>query len=416
MESIQHFFRNVSAALGLRPETFGNLLAALLLLLVGYLVAKFIGNLVHKLVARSGLQERIDRSPSSSRVNVGRLIGKLVYYLLMLFVLIGVLDLLGFDRALGPLERMFDGFAGFLPRLLAALALGFAGYIIATIASELVALAVSGVEGLAQRFGLDEGVDWARVARQVVFFVVFIPILIAAIDALGIDAIARPATNILQDMLDAVPKVLGAALILILFYYIARFVSRFVSNLLAGVQVDQFASRIGLGRLLGSTQLSSVASGLVFFLIVLSGIVTAIEVLDFEQLGTLVEEIFEITLQIIFGLLILVVGNAIAKFAHDAVLRSQSSSFLASLARYVVLALFIAIALRTMGIADDIVNLAFGLTLGALAVAFALSFGLGGREAAGKQMEDFFSKLRRESKSPSNTSSKLPPPPAPPTA
>ncbi len=51
--------------------------------------------------------------------------------------------------------------------------------------------------------------------------------------------------------------------------------------------------------------------------------------------------------------------------------------------------------LRAMGIADDIVNLAFGLAFGAIAVAVALSFGLGGREAAGKQMEHWLSKLRK---------------------
>ena len=48
-----------------------------------------------------------------------------------------------------------------------------------------------------------------------------------------------------------------------------------------------------------------------------------------------------------------------------------------------------------MGIAENIVNMAFGLTLGAAAVAFALSFGLGGREAAGKQMERFFDKMNK---------------------
>jgi hypothetical protein len=50
--------------------------------------------------------------------------------------------------------------------------------------------------------------------------------------------------------------------------------------------------------------------------------------------------------------------------------------------------------LREMGLAADIVNLAFGLTLGAIAVAFALSFGLGGRDAAGRQMDAWLSKLR----------------------
>ena len=68
---------------------------------------------------------------------------------------------------------------------------------------------------------------------------------------------------------------------------------------------------------------------------------------------------------------------------------------LARVARIAILGLVIAMGLRAMGIADDIVNLAFGLTLGAIAVAVALSFGLGGREAAGKQMEHWLSKLRK---------------------
>jgi len=51
-----------------------------------------------------------------------------------------------------------------------------------------------------------------------------------------------------------------------------------------------------------------------------------------------------------------------------------------------------------MGLADDIVNMAFGLTLGSIAVAVALAFGLGGREAAGKQLEYWFNKMRDNDK------------------
>jgi hypothetical protein len=71
---------------------------------------------------------------------------------------------------------------------------------------------------------------------------------------------------------------------------------------------------------------------------------------------------------------------------------------LASIVRIAILGLVLAMGLRAMGIADDIVNLAFGLTLGALAVTVALSFGIGGRQAAGKQMEYWFSKWRGEGK------------------
>ena len=233
-------------------------------------------------------------------------------------------------------------------------------------------------------------------ARQVVFFVVFIPILIGAIDLLGIESISRPATAMLENILAYLPKVFGAAIVVAVFYYLAKFVSEFVGKLLAGVDADNFFRRVGLGRVAGRTSLSGLVSGLVFFFIMFSGILTAVEVLDFEQLSYLLHEIFDVTLQILFGLLILAAGNALANFAYAATAASQQSTFLASIARFAVLGLFLAIALRTMGLADDIVNLAFGLTLGALAVAFALSFGLGGREAAGRQMEAFLSKFRRE--------------------
>ena len=53
-----------------------------------------------------------------------------------------------------------------------------------------------------------------------------------------------------------------------------------------------------------------------------------------------------------------------------------------------------AMALRQMGLANEIVNLAFGLLFGAFAVAFALAFGLGGREPAQKEVERFFQALR----------------------
>ena len=69
---------------------------------------------------------------------------------------------------------------------------------------------------------------------------------------------------------------------------------------------------------------------------------------------------------------------------------------MASVVRFAIMGIFLAFALHTMGIAESIVNLAFGLTLGAIAVAFALSFGLGGREAAGKQMEHFFNDMRNK--------------------
>ena len=396
MDQVKLIFSNLSTSIGLEPSKLGNIIGAVLLLLVGYFIAKLLSGVVRKLVNSTGVQDRVDRGAKGKGINIGKLVGKLVYYLLMVVVLMAVLDMLGVDAALEPLRNLVDGFVDVLPQIIGAGVIAFAGYIIATLVSELVSLAVGGIEGLTDRFGLSDGINWAKLAGQVVFVIVFIPILIAAIDTLGIEAISGPAINILQDVLSAIPKILAAGIILAVFYYLGKFVSGFISNLLDGVNVDGFAQKMQLSNLIGNTSISKVVSGVVFFFIVFSGVLTAIDILEFDKLAVLLDEMFEIAVQILFGLVILAIGNVIATYAANAISSSQGSSFLASIARFAILGLFIAIALRTMGLADDIVNLAFGLTLGSLAVAFALSFGLGGREAAGKQMEAFLSKFRNE--------------------
>jgi hypothetical protein len=101
---------------------------------------------------------------------------------------------------------------------------------------------------------------------------------------------------------------------------------------------------------------------------------------------------------VLLGSAILVIGFWLANVAYEAIDRASGakSQGLARIGRFAILALVLAMGLRAMGIADDIVNLAFGLTLGAIAVAVALSFGLGGREAAGKLMDHWLARWRRE--------------------
>lgn len=92
--------------------------------------------------------------------------------------------------------------------------------------------------------------------------------------------------------------------------------------------------------------------------------------------------------------MILLVGFWLANVLAQVVAQNNrsESTWLSGLVRTLVMGLVIAMGLRAMGIADSIVNLAFGLTLGAVAVAFALAFGLGGREAAAKLLDRWVSR------------------------
>jgi hypothetical protein len=99
--------------------------------------------------------------------------------------------------------------------------------------------------------------------------------------------------------------------------------------------------------------------------------------------------------QILFGLVILAIGNFLANFAYQTMQKTDGNEFIAKVVRMALLGLFLAISLRAMGFANEIVNLAFGLILGSIAVVVALAYGLGGREAAGKHMEEIINRLKK---------------------
>ncbi|MGH8848540.1 MAG: mechanosensitive ion channel, partial [Polaromonas sp.] len=101
---------------------------------------------------------------------------------------------------------------------------------------------------------------------------------------------------------------------------------------------------------------------------------------------------------VLLGGAILAIGFWVSNLAYDAIHKASGThtAGLAWVARIAILGLVIAMGLRAMGLANEIVHLAFGLTLGAVAVAVALSFGLGGREAAGKLATQWLERWRKD--------------------
>ena len=375
-----------------------NIIAALLILIVGYFVAKLLQSLTRKLLNRTNLDDRVARATTGKRqVYPERALSKLVYYIVMVLVLLAALDVLGINSVMQPLNNMVNNFLTFIPNIVAAVLIGFIGYVIAKVAAGLVGMAAGFLEGISQRAGLSHEINLTKILSNVVFILVFIPILIAALDALRLDAITEPANDMLRSFLEAIPRIFAAAVIIALFYIGGKFVTGLLEALLESLGTDRLATRLEINNIIGdNTSLSRLLANVAFFFIMFLGIITGVERLGFARLNYILAEIFEVTGQIAFGLVILALGNYLANIAYRTMSSGRTDTFLASLSRIVILGLFLAIALRTMGIADDIVNLAFGLTLGAVAVAVALSFGLGGREAAGEQMRRILDKFNKD--------------------
>ncbi|MEL6588489.1 MAG: mechanosensitive ion channel [Bacteroidota bacterium] len=373
-----------------------GVLGALIVFILGWLIANGLKRLTFRLMGRTKLDNRLLEKVGSN-VGAEKLIAKLVYYIIMIMVLLVVLEMLGVSQVLDPLKNMVNEFMGFLPNLFAAGVIGFAGYFIAKIASELVNITGDFFTKLSAKAGLNSGIDLGSLFKKLVFLIVFIPILIVALDTLKMHSIAEPAKEMLSSFINAIPNIIAAAAIIGIFYIGGRYLTNLLSELLRSLGTDQMADQLKLRSIIGENRsLSRILGQLAFFFILYFGLITGVERLGFTQLTAVLNDLLFLSGKIFFGLVIMIVGNVVSGIAQRSLQQSGDNQFLASIARFAILGLFLAISLRTMGIANEIVNLAFGLTLGSIAVAAALAFGLGGREAGGRQMEYILKRFRKE--------------------
>lgn len=373
-----------------------SLFAGGILALVAWVLSSFARSLVTGALSKTSIDEKI--STAAEMKPVSDSIGDVLYWLIMLLFLPAILSTLKMEGLLVPVQSMVDKILAMLPNILAAAVIGLVGWFVARILRDLVQniLQVVGFDKLGEKAGLSGNVSLSQLSGLLVFIFVFVPALVAALNTLQIEAISAPATEMLGAFMAAIPDIFAAVIILTIAFVLARFVSGLVSQMLDGLGANALPEKLGIAAARDGFYLSSFVGKVVSFFIILFASVEAANQLGFAQVSQIVATLIEFAGQVLLGGVILSAGFWVAGMAHAAVIKvsGESAAALAGILRAAILGLVLAMGLRAMGIADDIVNLAFGLVLGAIAVAFALSFGLGGREAAGKQMEHWLARLR----------------------
>ncbi|MEE8126682.1 MAG: mechanosensitive ion channel [Nitrospirales bacterium] len=374
-----------------------KIVAGGVLMLVAWVLATVVRTLVSKALQATNLDDKLSSGAGMSPMSDH--LGNVLFWLIILLFLPVILGTLELDGLLAPVQGMVNEILGMLPNVFGALIIGGVGWFVAKIVRDLVSnlLTAGGADGLGEQVGLRGTMSLSHLVGLVVYILILVPALIAALQALNIEVITVPATEMLDSMMSAIPNIFAAAIILAVAFFVSRLISHLISNLLGGMGFDQLPAKIGIGQIFegGVTPSQLVGKVLVFF-IMLFATVEAANRLGFGQLSELVAMFVQFGGQVLLGSAIIGVGFWLSNLAYEAIRRVEGSGVLSGIARFAILGLVIAMGLRAMGLADDIVNLAFGLTLGAIAIAVALSFGLGGREAAGKQMEHWLGRLRGE--------------------
>lgn len=363
----------------------GHALLGLLILIVGLFIVKILAGIIKKLLGKVGFL---------GKHNLVSPVSGLIKAALTIFVLMAVLQHFGLTGVLDPLKEMVEKFFTAIPNIIGAGVIGYAGWIIAKIVSELVGTGLQKVDHqLVAKTG-NESLKVSKLGSSFVFAVILLPIAVAALGVLNIPAISGPASDMINKIMAVIPNIIGAAIILGVTYFIVKFVTSILAGILEGLNIDSMPHRLGVQGLFSPTFTpTKLISGTIMFFAMLTAATAAVNTLGIEIISTIFAKILEFGGGILVGGLILLIGNVLSSIAYNK-LSAAGSTGLANVARLAILGLVLAMGLKAMGLADNIVNMAFGFTIGAVAIAAALAFGFGGREAAKTVADRWVSRMK----------------------
>jgi hypothetical protein len=363
----------------------------------------------------------------NNNFSISKTVGNALYWFIWLLFLPPILGTLQLDATLEPVLVLLNEILAILPNILGAVIIAAVGWLVAQVVRRVVTnlLIAAGTDRVGQKIGLSgatrsQSLSW--LIGTTVFVLILIPVAIASLNALEIAAIAAPAVEMLEQILNLLPKLFAATVVLIVAYIIGKYVAELVTSILEGAGFNNVFQWLGIpsGRTTptpaperptpeigqettvqprrSSVQVRTPSEtvGIILWVgIMLFATLAAVEIVDIPAVTTLVEGIILISGRILAGVIVFAIGLYLANLAFNFISSSsRQSRILAHSARIAIIALVTAMALEQIGIATDIVNLAFGLLLGAIAIAIALAFGLGSRDIAAQQVREWLDSFK----------------------
>lgn len=409
MLSLPYVAQPISQALGVIVAAIPNLLKAALIAVVAWLIASGLSILVKKAVGNrrfQGLLSRWKLTGDSNQVNYAVLsASKAVFYLTLLLFLPAVLAALGIEAISEPLEGMLDEFFAFIPSLMGAVVILFIGWLVAKIVKEILVnfLKSMGTDHLAAKLGAERILDKTSLSRligTIVYVFILIPVVISALETLDIDGISAPAVGMLGQMMDMIPNIIVAILLVAVGLWIGKWIKNTVTTLLERVGFNSILSKMGLGSLQKSAQtftISEVVGLIAQIVVVLLFTIEALQLVQLDSLVSILSVVLAYIPMVLTAVLILGIGfyagDLVKRVVRSMVKQKTEGNLLANIAKYTIITLAFFMALDQLGVASTIVNAAFILILAGFTLAFGLAFGLGGREAAGRTLNKLSNKM-----------------------
>ncbi|HLR20566.1 MAG TPA: mechanosensitive ion channel [Tissierellaceae bacterium] len=393
-----------------------SILKAILLLLIAWGVASLARQIIEKLLFKTKVDEYLARGQKPADPEYGedkvQDIAQIIYFLVFLLFIPSILDTLDMDSVSAPISNMMQNLLAFIPRLIGAGIILFIGYFIAKILRDLsyTFLQTVNIDKWYNKFSpqlsddsTKESVEkqqytLANVLSKVVFGLFLIPVITMALETLSIVTLTEPILIVLNNVMRMVPNIFVAIILIVLGYYIAQFISKVLEDLLTRAGIEKVFHWIdeSTDGNIPKFNLSKIIANIVQIVIILFMTVEALRVLKLDVLNTIGYAVIAYLPLLISGFIIIGVGILAGYLVENLINKYANSPFAAAITKYMIIVFAVFMTLEQIKFASTIVNIAFLLVLGGLSVAFALSFGLGGREFAKRQLEKFENKVEED--------------------
>ena len=368
----------------------------LLLAFIAAGIAKFI---VTKLLKALKLDQKLDKwGVNEGQIGTSmKLIGKLVYIVVFLLFLPTALNALGLHEVSQPLSGMIATFVNYLPNIVAAGLLLYVGIFVATVIGQIVGVLLrkTKIDSFAARQDEEKKpVLLSDVLVKIVVAVIVLVFVVQALTVLNIEAISGPALGIVESIFGAIPSIILAAVIISVGLLVTGIACGLLSNVLVSVNFDGIVKKV-LPQLKVSA--TKVVVNIVRAMIILFVVAQGVEALGLTILTTIVTAVVAYLPLVIKSAIIAVVAFIGASLLENVIVKNNPK--MASLAKIVKIGIYVLagfMILSQLDIASTIVNTAFVVTIAAVAIAFALAFGLGGKDLAKKTLDKVDDKIEKE--------------------
>ncbi len=404
-------------------NSFVQALVYLIIALVAGWIASFI---VKKLFKFMKLDSRFDKWG----INDGRdgtalkFVGRLIFLIVFLLFLPAVLSALGLESVSEPITDFVSVFISYIPNIIAALILIFIGILLGKIlaATVSVLLAKTKIDSLGEKLktskrsntsdeneeiseGVGTQIKISELIGKIINAAVILIAIVQAVTVLDIEAISTPALSIINAIFGAIPTVILAFAVVSIGVIIANIACGLLSNVLLGIGFDKLIKKI-IPNSKTNFSLTKLTVNIVRIVIIFFVVAQGVEILKLTLLANVMSVIISYLPMVIKAIIIAVIAyfgaDLLESFMNKSMPDTKSAAKILKVIIYVVAGFMI---LSQLDFATAIVNWAFILTLSALAVAFAIAFGIGGTDFAKKTLNNVNLIKQNKTKSDENNSS-----------